>query len=75
MLIREWARPGFVATPRRVIPVLILVVAILALASYAEGRVSPARLAATLVVGLAIATMFALLYVLSRPRGTDTDRT
>ncbi len=61
-------RPGFVASPKTIIPVVIVVVLLILVSSLGSGDVSTARLAATAIVGALLVALFAILAILSRAR-------
>lgn len=61
-------RPGFIAAPRTVIPALVVIVVLLALASFAGGEISPERVTAALVAGALILLVFATFLVVARLR-------
>jgi hypothetical protein len=66
-------RPGFVASPRIIVPVIILIVLLILIASLGSGDVSTEHLAATVVVGVALLALFAFLAILSRAHSRGED--
>ena len=61
-------RPGFVVSPRVVVPALLVVVLVLVASIRRRGNLVGQRVAATIVVGTAILLLLGVFAILSRSR-------